>query len=319
MKILFLVHAYPNYVPDLLLHGLRKLFGPSVVEYPRKGCLYEGVLGLGICPDDQRCPGWFPPDDPACDREDVWGKAARGYYDLVLCDLRALPALTRHLTQWPRHCVVIDGEDTPQHLDPGPFVVCRRETDGSDYSVPLPMGLPEELLNWITSYDALPKLYSIGFLGSTHDGARRRLVDALASRYPDTLFEATAIPSPEKPVPSGRLGRDAYYRALQQCRMVLTLAGAGYDTFRFWENAACNALHLCADFPLYLPDRFDDGKEIVLFSTVEVLQRKVDNLIAHQDRMAEIIAMGRHKLVQNHLTQHRARYLLDRVKRCFKD
>ena len=75
MRILFVTDSYPNYVPDLLLHGLRKLFGPDVVDYPRKNCLYDGVLGLGVCPDDQRCPGWFPDDDRQIDRSDVWRKS----------------------------------------------------------------------------------------------------------------------------------------------------------------------------------------------------------------------------------------------------
>ena len=318
MKILFLTHSYPNYVPDLLLHGLRKLLGPAVVDYPRKDCLYEGVLGLGVCPEDQRCPGWFPAEDPACDRQDVWRKVVQGYYDLVLCDLRALPLMTKHLNQWPQRCVLIDGEDSPQYLAPGPYVVCRRETDGSDYSLPLPMGFPEELLSWISRYDAIPKQYSIGFLGSTHDGERRRLVEMLAASYPGAMFQATDVPSPDNPFPGGRLGRDAYYRTLQQCRMVLSLAGAGYDTFRFWENAACNALHLCMRSPLYLPDDFVDGREILRFSTVQELRRKLEPIIADQNRMQDIISMGRRKLVQKHLTQHRARYLLDRVRRSFQ-
>jgi hypothetical protein len=50
MNILFLTHPYPNYGPDLLLHGLRKLLGPAVVDFPRKDCVYEGILGLGVCP-----------------------------------------------------------------------------------------------------------------------------------------------------------------------------------------------------------------------------------------------------------------------------
>ena len=55
MKILFLTHYYPNYVSDLLLHGLRKLMGPDAVDFPCKSCLFEGVLGTGVCPDNQRC------------------------------------------------------------------------------------------------------------------------------------------------------------------------------------------------------------------------------------------------------------------------
>ena len=317
MKILFLTHPYPNYVPDLLLHGLRKLFGPAVVDYPRKDCLYNGILGLGICPDDQRCPGWFPPDDPVCDREDIWRKVMHGFYDLVLCDLRALPVLTRHLAQWPPHCVVIDGEDVPQPLAPGPFVVCRRETDGSDYSIPLPMALPEELLTWIGKYDTLPKPYSIGFLGSTHDGERKRVVDALAARYGETLFQATSVPSQDNPVPSGRLSRDAYYRALQQCRLVLTLAGAGYDTFRFWENAACHAVHLSRRFPLFIPNDFIENQEIIRFSELDELCLRIDTLIAKPAQCHELIQKGRTKLARAHLTTHRAAYFIDKVRPIF--
>ena len=59
MKLLFLTHPYPNYVPDLLLHGLRKLVGPTVVDYPRKDCVYDGVLGLGVCPPISSAPVGF--------------------------------------------------------------------------------------------------------------------------------------------------------------------------------------------------------------------------------------------------------------------
>ena len=71
MKILFLTDPYPNYIPVLLLHGLRKILGPAVVEYPKKDCLYAGVIGLGICPEDQLAPGWFPADNGEIDRDDI--------------------------------------------------------------------------------------------------------------------------------------------------------------------------------------------------------------------------------------------------------
>jgi hypothetical protein len=166
MKILFITHTYPNYVPDLLLHGLRKLFGNQVIDYPRKNCVYQGVLGLGICPDDQRCPGWFPADDTTYDRDDIWRKVERGHFNLVICDIRALPLLTDHLKQWPKQCVLIDGEDKPSRLPPGPYIIGRRETDGSDYSIPIPMAIPEELFGWIARYDNLPKRFSVDSLAA---------------------------------------------------------------------------------------------------------------------------------------------------------
>ena len=314
MKILFVTHTYPNYVPDLLLHGLRKLLGSAVVDYPRKDCLYEGIFGLGLCPDDQRCPGLGLASAPQRYLEQSQKK---GYFDAVVCDLRAIPLLANHLKDWPRHSVVVDGEDHAQRVATGPYIVCRRETDGSDFSIPLPMALPEELLHWITHYDGLAKTYSIGFLGSTHDGTRKRLLESLARYYPDALFQATAVPSGDQPLPAGRFGRDDYYRYLQQCRIVLSLAGAGYDTFRFWENAAVNAVHAAAAMPLFIPDDFVAGNEILRFETAEDLRRTIDALFSVEEKSKDMILQGRQKLVSRHLTTHRATYFIDRIRRAF--
>lgn len=318
MKLLFVTHPYPNYVPDLLLHGLRKTLGPSVVDFPRKDCLYDGVLGLGVCPDDQRCPGWFPADDGQVDRSDVWAKVAQDYFDLVVCDLRALPVLNQRLKGWPRRTVVIDGEDHPQRIPPGPYVVCRRETDGTDYSIPLPMALPQEIFDWIARYDEVPKNFTFGFLGSTHDGSRKRMVESLARYYPQSLFQATEVPSGDKPLPEGRMGRDEYYHRLQQCRVVLSLAGAGYDTFRFWENVACNAIHAAARMPLFIPDDFRDGQSILRFDTIDELRRRIDQLLSDEEENKEIVRNGRFHLYSKHLTIHRAEYFLSRVQRAFQ-
>jgi hypothetical protein len=123
MNILFITHPYPNYVPDLLMHGLRKLLGEHLVDYPRKACVYEGVLGLGICPVQQRCPDWFPDDKGRIDRTDILLKARKGYFDLVVCDLRAIADVQRIFDGRPERCVIIDGEDIPQPIPPGPL--CR--------------------------------------------------------------------------------------------------------------------------------------------------------------------------------------------------
>jgi hypothetical protein len=318
MKILFLTHPYPNYVPDLLLHGLRKLLGPDVVEFPRKECLYQGVLGLGICPANQLCPGWFPEDNGQIDREDIPSKIQRGVFSLIISDVRALGQWASQLDRSPSAVVIVDGEDRPVFIPPGRHVVCRRETDGSDYSIPLPMALPEEIFAWITSYDALPKKYSIGFLGSTHDGQRRALIEELARCYPDGLYSASVVPSPSNPFPEGRFGRDDYYRELQQCRLVLSLAGSGYDTFRFWENAACNAVHVAPRFPLFIPDDFENNRSIVRFTDVAHLRACVDRVLNENGWSKELVIDGRLNLTRFHFTTSRARYLLDRLQRAFK-
>jgi hypothetical protein len=212
---------------------------------------------------------------------------------------------------------LIDGEDRPSPVRPGNYVLFRRETDGSDFSIPLPMGLPEEIFEWIASYDAMTKCYSIGFLGSTHDGRRMDLIQTLAARYPDCLFSASAVPSGDDPYPEGRFGRDDYYRELQRCRFVLSLAGAGCDTFRFWENAACNAVHAAQHMPLYLPDDFEEGVSIVRFADIDRLHRRLDHFDANPEASRDLIRNSRLRLFQNHLTTSRARYFLERLRRAF--
>jgi hypothetical protein len=317
MKILFLTHPYPNYVPDLLLHGLRKLLGPDVVDSPRKACLYEGVLGLGVCPPNQLCPGWFPSDEGGIDRTEIALKIARGHFDAVVCDRRAFADWRDRLADARLPVAVIDGEDRPHPLPPGGYVVFRRETDGTDYSIPLPMALPEEILHWIAAYDGEPKRYPVGFLGSTHDGRRRALVAGLAARHPGCLFSASAVPSPENPFPEGRFGRDDYYRELQRCRVVLSLAGAGWDTFRFWENAACNAVHLAQRMPLAIPEDFREGEGILRFAGTADLYRQVERALSMPEGGRGFAAAARAHLRRHHLTVHRARYFLDRLRRAF--
>ncbi len=80
MNILFLTHSYPNFVPDFLLHGLRKLLGARVVDYPRKDCLYQSMQG-GKHPEIYNEPFWFPADDDKIDREDIEKKMQNKYFD----------------------------------------------------------------------------------------------------------------------------------------------------------------------------------------------------------------------------------------------
>jgi hypothetical protein len=317
MNILFFTHPYPNYVPDLLLHGLRKLLGENVVDYPRKDCLYQGVLGLGVCPQDQRCPNWFPHDNGTIDREHIWQKIQSGVFKYIICDSRAFPSLLENLSHWPTGLVVIDGEDFPAKIQPGKYVLCRRETDGSDYSIPLPMAIPEEILEWISSYDNEQKQYSVGFLGSTQDGVRKKIAATLATFYPDSLLQTSVVPSGDNPSPDGRLGRDDYYLNLQKCRVVLSLPGAGYDTFRFWENAACNAVHVSAKMPLFIPNDFKEASHIYRFYNIDELRRILDGVLEKNTAGDEIIRDARYHLIQFHLTTKRAEYFLDRIEKVF--
>ena len=317
MKILFLTDSHPNYVPDLLLHGLRKLIGQDVIDYPKKQCLYDGVIGLGICPKNQLAPGWFPEDNGEIDRNDVEAKIKKKYFDLIVTDVRSI-SLFNSLPSNPKSkLVIIDGEDRPTPLPPGNFLLFRRETDGFDCSIPLPMALPEELFHLITSFDATEKTYSIGFLGGTQDDNRKELIEKISGWFPDTLFVTTQIPTTNNYQPEGRLGRNEYYKALQSCYFVISLPGAGYDTFRYWENAAMNGVHIAQQMPLLIPDKFRDEKEFLTFDSPEDFRKKIEKTLGDTNSYATTLAKGRYHLIKHHLTTHRAAYFLEKCHRTF--
>ncbi len=321
MNILFLTHSYPNYVPDFLLHGLRKILGEKVVDYPKKECLYSGLQN-GKHPEIYSDPFWFPADNDKIDRDDIEARLKNNYFDYLICDVRALSLLNsifNKMSGMQIKIVVIDGEDFPVKINPGPFVICRRETDGTDYSIPLPMALPEEILNQIISYEDNTKSYSIGFLGSVgkESESRYTLIEKIAFHYPDSLLQASPISESEDKHPDERLGLDSYYDNLQRCRVVLTLRGAGYDTFRFWENAACNALHLSEEMPLFVPNDFKDKQHIMRFSNIDELRRIIDNQLANKQETDQMIQNSHQHLKGFHLTTKRATYFLDRIKSAF--
>ncbi len=315
MKILFLTSPFPNFVTDLLLHGLRKLLDNEVVDFPRKDSLYSGDL-VGFSPEGQINRPFFPPDANRIDRNDIPRKIATGYFRYIICDLRIFPQVLKTLSEIPKGLVVVDGEDHPQSIPPGPYVVCQRETDGSNYSIPLPISLPEEVMDWIRLYDSNPKEYSVGFLGSFDERykERKEIAEAVSKWYEDCLFNVCPVPQVGGNTPSGWLPRDLYYSHIQKCRVLLTVRGAGYDTFRFWENAACNAVHISRKMPLYIPNDFEHGVHLFRFNDLADLKKTIDQVLEEKFDNHAIIRESRAHLSKYHTTQARALYLLDRLK-----
>jgi hypothetical protein len=315
MKILFLTSPFPNFVPDLLLHGLRKLFENEAVDFPRKDSLYRGDL-VGFSPEGQINHSFFPPDGDQIDRTDIPRKIAKGYFSYIICDLRIFPQLIKTLPEFPKGFVVVDGEDQPHPIPPGPYVVCRRETDGTDFSIPLPISLPEEVMDWIQSYDGNPKEFSVGFLGSfdEHYRERKEIAAAVSHWYGDCLFNVCAVPPPGGKTPSGWVPRDSYYSNLQKCRVLLNVRGAGYDTFRFWENAACNAVQISQKMPIFIPNDFEHGVHLLRFTNLCDLRKRIDQVLEDKINSRGMIHESREHLLKYHTTQARAMYLLARLK-----
>lgn len=314
-KILFLIHPFPNFVPDLLLHGLRKLFGTNVIEYPVKESLYKGQLTC-IVSEDELCQNLFDISAESFDRENIERKINLGYFDYIFCDLRALDNFYQMNLILPEKFIIVEGEDFPYYkIKPNNGVILRRETDGTDYSIPLQMALPEEVLQQIIKYDGVEKKYSMGFLGSVDSLCveRREMVEELASFYTDSLFQTTSYPSDDNISPQGRFGKEDYYKAMQSCNIVLNFRGAGLDTFRYWENSACNSIHLSQRLNLLIPNDFEEEKHIFKFKNISELKRKIDYILEIKSEWNEIKYLSREHLLNYHLTDKRALYIMNKL------
>lgn len=319
-RILFLTHPYPNYVPDLLLHGLRKLLGERCVEYPRKDCLYKGFLGTGVADENLLLKGWFP-EDSNIDREEIDKKIQKGFFKYILCDLRVINNILEGNSNIPKDIcfAIIDGEDIRQKIPLGNYVVFQRETDGSDNTIPLQMSMPEEVFNIIKKFDNIEKQYSVCFLGSSMNllDERKSFIDTIKERYKDALLTLTHIPTPENPMPQGRLGRIDYYVALQSCKVVINLKGAGYDTFRYWENCSTLSVNLSQRTPLLIPKDFIEGKHLLRFSNVNEMIQKIDMILQDKINSIEMAQSCRDHMMKYHLTTKRAEYVLMKLKEVF--
>jgi len=147
--------------------------------------------------------------------------------------------------------------------------------------------------------------------------SRSILLGNLASYYPDSLLLSAPVSYDADVHSEERVGLDSYYDNLQRCRFVLTLRGKGYDTFRFWENTACNALHISEGMPLFIPNDFKDKLHIIRYSNIDQLRSIIDNQLEREQETTQMIQNSHQHLKEFHLTTSRATYFLDRIKSAF--
>jgi hypothetical protein len=137
---------------------------------------------------------------------------------------------------------------------------------------------------------------------------RNNLLDELLRLFPDALISSWQIGSDAR-----WSGRDNYYKCLQSCKIVLTLPGAGYDTFRYWENSACNAVHMSKRMPVFIPNDFRNGAELLRFNNVREIVNLAERILSGQGDAAGYAQRSRHWLTAFHTTERKAEHTLNRI------
>ncbi|MFZ1129300.1 MAG: hypothetical protein WAN38_00925, partial [Terriglobales bacterium] len=156
MRILYISNGQsPDYLSDMLFHGLRSELGLDVVDLERVWYMYAAEFGEGRHDKSKLYGRGFTMfgllgDDLAVDRTDILQKIRSKYFDLVIYGSiqRCAAFLEDVLTHYPAEQIVfVDGEDhtniVPVLLGRG--IYFKRELAAPDPRLrPIQFAIPEE-------------------------------------------------------------------------------------------------------------------------------------------------------------------------------
>lgn len=216
MKILFLSHAtQPDYQADMVLHGLKSLYGDDVVDYSRVDYLYKsygdtsGLYGRGFS-----LYGLLP-DDSGCDRKELFTKMMDGYFDLVVYGSiqRCRLWWSKVAEKYTKHKIIaVDGEDQ-QHFLGGMHQHClyfKREMALEHPGIfPIHFAIPQEKI-----------------------GTLKPLMKTKMMATVDPRDRKTYIFDKEKD----------YYRDYAESMFAITMMKGGWDCLRHYEIMANGCL-----------------------------------------------------------------------------
>jgi len=154
MKILYVSEGLnPDYLCDLLLHGLRTLLGPDVVDIRRIASVYRDYFFTGSFNEEEKRGRWYTvygllPDDNGVDRTDIVNKIRNKYFDYVIYGSvhRCLFFLKEVRDSYDANEIIfIDGED---HTDiasiHGGYYFKRELSQFRSDVVPIQFAVPKE-------------------------------------------------------------------------------------------------------------------------------------------------------------------------------
>ena len=329
MRILFLTSPSADYLADGLLHGLRRFFGPSVVDYPKADILYAGcstemlaqVRGKGFTL-------YATLQDESIDRYDIFEKIRTRYFNLVIFgSIWRQFGLYAQLHPWlePGSTIVIDGEDSPAPYPASGFfwrrpyywslprahhhhLYFKRElTTDTRFTLVGARLVPQAIRQiWPQQPNLRPIAFSI---------PSEKILDrpcAKTKNFPTHVVDEEVSAALGQGQAQYAFAREIdYYRDLRSSRFGITTKRAGWDCLRHYEIAANGAVPAFRDLAtkpsMCAPHGLDDTNCLSYTSASDLL-RKIDRL--HESDYSRLQA-GAMAWARKQTTVARAQELID--------
>lgn len=330
MKVVLVGNPDPDYLQDIVYHGLVTLLGPqNVVDWPRIPRYHEKP------PEDARFPQlWFGFPDPH--RPASLQEAVRDADALVLGSVRdSAFAAVREAIALPQRppTAYLDGEDDcyvrdivahvdayfkretltrrPRMITPLPLQRAYFAMGGSTHLTgalrrpiaiarsgdarvrPLPFGIIDG------ERPTRRERFDVAFMGLLSSKSRARVAPQLRALEKSGLRVF---------VPDHILPWREYLQALADSRACVSLRGGGWDTYRYWEIPWVGSLLVSEPLEIEIPHDFRDGEEAV-FVPPEDLASALPRILGGDT--AALAAAGQRKLMRHHVSTERARVVLE--------
>jgi 2-polyprenyl-3-methyl-5-hydroxy-6-metoxy-1,4-benzoquinol methylase len=104
-----------------------------------------------------------------------------------------------------------------------------------------------------------------------------------------------------------------YRQLLQQARIGINVAGAGWDCGRYWEILAAGAMLFTQELDIVIPNPFTDGKDCATFKSFDEFEEKLEYYLARPELCTEIAERGQAHYLEFHTSKARAKYLLEQA------
>jgi len=311
-RVLMVTPLFPNYGLDVLYDGLCDVLGDAHVdEYPCKPWLH------GDTPDiAQNYPCTANRAGQPLDNRALVTRLLGGYYDYVLIpDVETSaqflhPKLVKVVLQAARNTPVFVVDQADDFADHREYV--RNELDFSDVRG----YFKREMLAGVDygpNVFPLPFAYQAWRAPQQTDGLRARDVFWAGAR---NAFRAVYVGQIERALGKkfDRKYTQAEYReALLDSRIGISLAGAGFDTVRYWELPAHGCMLLSERLPTVIPHNFENGVSAVFAEDARDMADKLEYYINYPEKAEAIARAGRAHLLKHHTAAARARQLLARM------